>query len=262
MSDRGLFTGAAASYHERRSPVPASLAQDLADRTRAGRGADARRLLDLGSGTGLVIEAMLPVGFDDVVAVDPDADMLAEARRVLAGRPVRFVEGGAEDAPMPAGWQPDLVTCGRSFHWTDQPAVARRVHSLLPAGGVVALFADDGLWESTTPWKAAFRETVQAFLGRERRAGSSVVRPDGPHWGDLLRDTGFKGVEEYDVPSTEEVPLDEVVAFAHSYSFAAPPLFGDRLAEFDAALVEAVAPHAVDGVLHDELPWHVTVATR
>lgn len=260
--DPGFFTGAAASYHGTRSPVPAELAQGLADRTRAGRGPDAHRLLDLGCGTGLVTEALLPLGLDDVVGIDPDAAMLEEARRVLAGRPVRLVRGRAEDAPLPDDWQPDLATCGRSFHWTDQPVVARRVHDLLPPGGVFALFADSGLWESTTPWKVAFRETVQAFLGEERRAGQTIVDSVVHRWAELLRATGFGRVEEYEVTSTEAVPLDQVVGYAHSYSFAAPPLFGDRLEEFDAALVDAVAPHAEAGALHDQLPWHVTVAHR
>ncbi len=260
--DQGFFTGAAASYHRARSPLPAELARDLAERARAGRGPDARRLLDLGCGTGLVIEALLPRGFDDVIGVDPDEDMLAEAARHLAGRPVRLVPGGAEDAPLPDGWRPDLVTAGRSFHWTDQPVVAGRVHALLPAGGVLALFADSGLWESSTPWKAAFRETVQTFLGAERRAGEAVVRPGGRDWSELLAEAGFRHVEEYDVASREVVPLDDITGYAHSYSFAAPPLFGDRLAEFDEALLDAVAPYAVNGELRDELPWHVHLARR
>ena len=64
-----LFRGTVSFYRQYRPGIPQSVAGIL-DAT-AGRGKP-RRLLDVGTGTGLVVEALLG-RFDDINAIDNDA---------------------------------------------------------------------------------------------------------------------------------------------------------------------------------------------
>ena len=73
-----LFTGTTEFYRRYRPGIPEEVAQVLDRATPVGR---PRRLLDVGTGTGLVVEALLS-RFDDVIGVDNDADMLAAAEAV------------------------------------------------------------------------------------------------------------------------------------------------------------------------------------
>lgn len=123
----GLFEGTAEFYQRYRSDVPASVASVLAEVVDGvGR---PRRLLDVGTGTGFVVRALLSE-FDDIIGVDPDASMLAVAENELRpglspGTRLSLVRSNAEDFLPPTGWLADLVTVCRTFHWLDQPRFLR-----------------------------------------------------------------------------------------------------------------------------------------
>ncbi len=75
--DETLFSGTAAYYQRGRLPYAPGLAQTLADVLRLdGRG----RLIDVGCGPGTLALGLAPF-FSEVVGVDPDSGMIAEARR-------------------------------------------------------------------------------------------------------------------------------------------------------------------------------------
>lgn len=73
----GLFRGTARYYAQFRPGIPASVAALLV--TESNRKAPATTLLDLGTGTGQIVEA-LAGSFQEIVAVDPDAEMLEVAK--------------------------------------------------------------------------------------------------------------------------------------------------------------------------------------
>jgi ubiquinone/menaquinone biosynthesis C-methylase UbiE len=115
-----------------------------------GDGGAPRRVLDVATGTGLVLRALadlallpVPAQPGDVVGLDASAGMLAVARTHL--REVTWVEGDAQRLPYDDGAF-DLVTCVTGLHLMADPVAAlaewRRV--LAPAGRVVlATFASD-----------------------------------------------------------------------------------------------------------------------
>ncbi|MYV68323.1 methyltransferase domain-containing protein, partial [Streptomyces sp. SID2131] len=77
MRDETLFAGAAASYGRGRPPYAPGLVDALA----GAPGLDGReRLLDVGCGPGTLALPLAPL-FEEVVGVDPDGGMLAEAWR-------------------------------------------------------------------------------------------------------------------------------------------------------------------------------------
>src|SRR3954447_17685795 len=136
--DPTIYKGAAAHYGHGRPPYSSELESVLAhELTLDGSG----RLLDVGCGPGVLTVRLAPL-FQEAVGLDPDAGMLAEARRAALTRGVpnvRWVEAVAEDLPDAAPGPFRLVTFGQSFHWTDEARVAEAVYDMLDPSGAIAL---------------------------------------------------------------------------------------------------------------------------
>lgn len=131
--DSTLFRGSAAHYKRGRLPYAPGFAGVLAD----ALGLDGRgRLLDVGCGPGTVTLGLARY-VAEAVGLDPDEDMLTEARRraALRGvRNVRWVTGRAEDLPAGLGVFRALVFA-QSFHWTERARLAATVPHMLEPGG-------------------------------------------------------------------------------------------------------------------------------
>ncbi|MFJ4039283.1 class I SAM-dependent methyltransferase [Microbacterium sp. NPDC090007] len=127
------FGQAAAAYESGRPGYPAEAVSWLLEPVREqGR---ALRVADVGAGTGKLTRTVVELGAD-VVAVDPDADMLAALRATVRGVPT-FV-GRAEALPLPdAGL--DAVVMGQAWHWVDVEAASLEVARTLRSGGALGL---------------------------------------------------------------------------------------------------------------------------
>jgi SAM-dependent methyltransferase len=93
------------------------------------------RVADVGAGTGKLTRAAVELGAE-VVAIDPDAKMLAVLREHVHGVPT-FV-GSAESLPLPAAGL-DAVLLGQAWHWVDPTAASAEVGRVLRSGGVLGL---------------------------------------------------------------------------------------------------------------------------
>ena len=133
-----LRAGFADHYDAYRPSPPAVLLEALA---RYAGGPPLRRVVDLGSGTGLSARAWSSRA-DEVVGVEPNPKMLAVARAQTAEPSVRFVEAFAADTGLEDG-AADLVTCSQSFHWMDRAATLAEADRLLRPGGVFAAYDYD-----------------------------------------------------------------------------------------------------------------------
>ncbi len=255
-----LFQGTAEYYRQHRSGVPAPVAEVLVDAAPERR---PRTLLDVGTGTGFVVEALLG-SFDDVIGIDPDPDLLHVALRSVharSGQRLSFLESTAEQFRPPDGWRADLVTICRAFHWLDRPAVLARLDRQVAADGVVAIFGDNSIWAANAPWKSEIKAVLAEFLGERRRAGDGTYRRPRPYTDDLDR-SPFSTWTQQTVPIRRERTLDSVIGYLHSTSFAAPRLFGNRMEEFDQALRERLPAHAAGGVFVDENEFSILLARR
>ncbi|WP_322411871.1 class I SAM-dependent methyltransferase [Microbacterium invictum] len=102
------------------------------------------RVADVGAGTGKLTRALRELEAE-VVAVDPDAAMLAELRRRVSGTPAYV--GTAERMPLPDA-SVDAVVAGQAWHWVDPVAGAAEAGRVLRRSGVLGLIwnvRDDGV---------------------------------------------------------------------------------------------------------------------
>lgn len=248
--DPSLYRGSAAHYAVGREPYPPALADTIADHLGLDGTGD---LADLGCGPGsLTVPMSRHVA--RAVGVDADADMVAEARR-RADRGghavVRWVNARAEDLPLPTG-RFRVVTLAQSFHWMDRERVATQLRRVLEPGGAAVFVhatthrgtpTDDVLPHPQPPWDDV-EALVRTHLGERRRAGRGVRafdEGDAEELGALekriFRAAGFTGPTRLEVPGHDITrDLDRVVASVFSLSYAAPHLFGDRVAVFEAQL--------------------------
>lgn len=238
-----VFEGTAGYYGRHRPGLPPEAIALLAS---VGSASRPRRLLDIGTGTGLVVKALLD-RFDDIIALDTDAEMLAIAEtdlrwRLPHGARLSLCRGAAEEFLPPPGWRADLVTLCRVFRWLDRPAVLARLNQHVAPHGAVAVLADRGLWTATNPWLQAVRGVVQDFLGPQRRASIGAFTATPEPFGQTLRASAFSDVTESYVPVRRTWSSDGVLDSLYSTTFAAPHLlFGDRRDRFETAVKRILA---------------------
>jgi SAM-dependent methyltransferase len=126
-------------------------------------------VLDLAAGSGKLTRALVRLGFD-VVAVDPDAAMLASnsAAPALIGR--------ADDIPLPDA-SVAAVTVGQAWHWFDPASAGPEIARVLVPGGRLGL-----IWntrDSSHPFVAALGELAGASPGERMVADEAVNRAPG-----------------------------------------------------------------------------------
>ena len=93
----------------------------------------ARRVLDLGAGTGKLTRLLVAAGYE-VVAVEPLAGMREElARRVPEAT---VLAGSAEDLPLPDG-SVDAVLVAQAWHWFDEARASAEAARVLRPGGTL-----------------------------------------------------------------------------------------------------------------------------
>jgi SAM-dependent methyltransferase len=189
---------------------------------RAALPAGARRVLDLGAGTGKLTRDLLALGLE-VVAVEPLEEMRARipaAAQVLAG--------SAEEIPLASG-SVDAVLAGQAFHWFDRARALPEIRRVLREGGGLGLMWN--LLDDSVGWVAA----VAAAFAAEDRA--TLPEGDEPAFGPA---DGFTAEQRLRIPYVQELDADGLVANVASRS----PLLLMEPGERDAILarVRELAP--------------------
>ncbi len=137
-----IWTGKASSYDRARpTPPPAllDLLTQLIDTPRP------TLVVDLGSGTGLST-AIWGERAEQVIGIEPNADMRQEALRNLEGHPytahIEYREGVAHQTGLPDGCA-DIVTAAQSFHWMEPTTTLAEIARILRPGGLFAAYDYD-----------------------------------------------------------------------------------------------------------------------
>jgi SAM-dependent methyltransferase len=257
--DPTIYQGAAAHYRHGRpaySPQLEAVLAEALDLDGSGR------LLDAGCGPGILTVRLARL-FREAVGLDPDPDMLAEARRVADERGItniRWVEALAEDLPEAAPGPYRLVTFGQSFHWTDEAHVAEAVYDMLEPGGTLALIVHRVQGRPAPPSPgpppiphAEIKALVERYLGSTRRAGQGIAPVRTHRFEDVLLRTRFGTPRAIFAPGIPDLVRDSesVLSGYFSMSSSAPHLFGDRVEDFAGEVRELLRSRSPEGIFWD-----------
>lgn len=154
MRFKDHFSGHAATYAQARPSYPGALFEWLAGQCR-------RRSLawDAGCGNGQAAVA-LAEHFEHVVATDPSAEQIAQARAHVR---VDYRVEPAE-APTLADASVDLVTVAQAFHWFEHARFNAQVVRVATPEAVIAVWSY-GLSRVTDAVDAVFGELYEDLLG-------------------------------------------------------------------------------------------------
>src|SRR5262245_23103644 len=254
--DPRRFRSTATHYHAR-SPYPARLIERVASACGLG---PADRVMDLGCGPGPLTVAFAPrVGV--VVAVDPEPEMLAQARRNAAGvaGTIEFVEGSSRDLG-PALGRYRLVTIGRAFHWMDRVETLRRLDAMIEPGGALALFHDERPRVPQNEWAREFDALIERHA--DQAEPPAWRRPDWVRHEAVLLDSPFAALEKITVIGRHRFAAERLVDRALSTSRCSTARLGEgaaRLAEEVGALAARIA---TDGVVTEIVESIALIARR
>lgn len=209
-----LRAGFAEHYDAFRPKPPAVLLLALA---RYAGGPPLRRVVDLGSGTGLSTRPWAGIA-DEVVGVEPNPEMRKVAERRTGEDNVRYVEAFASDTGID-GDSAELVTCSQSFHWMDRESTLAEAARVLRPGGVFAAYDYDFPALVHPEVDAAF--LAHLALRRRHREEQDVAAgwtrtPKAGHL-DAIRESGLFGfAREFVLHDELEAGADELIGFARS----------------------------------------------
>ena len=227
---------AAADYAHYRQGFPVEFFHRL---HRLGVGLTGQRLLDIGTGTGLLARDFARRGCR-VTGIDPSPALLAMAEQANAAEVIKphYRAGRAEATGQPDGGF-DIVSAGTCWHQIDRIAAAREARRVLTGQGKLLIAHLD--WH---PAPGTVSAATLRLLDRHTMGIPAPVRPPTflyPEWASELLACGFTAWESFaflaPLTYTPEAWRGRVRASAR----AAPAMPVDQLARFDAALGRMLA---------------------
>ncbi|MFJ4705112.1 class I SAM-dependent methyltransferase [Streptomyces anulatus] len=190
-------------------------------------GTEARDVLDLGAGTGLLTRVLAAEGHR-TRAVEPDAAMRARITATAPGAVA--LAGSAEKIPLPDACL-DAVLVSHAYHWFDPAPAHAEIARVLRPGGVLATLWN--LRDEEVPWSAALSGILaDEDTGTDPRTPAAIMlhgalralRTQDAEWlTGWLRDPAFGpefgAVEQGFFPHSETKTIDSLVTLIKSRSY-------------------------------------------
>lgn len=215
--DLGFGGEVAGFYQQYRRGYPAEVIDRLVETFELTRD---DLVLDLGCGTG---QLALPIAerVRAVVGMDPEPDMLAEARRAAGGPPnLSWMVGADVDVPVLGALlgkgSLGAVTIGQALHWMDHDTLFHALHPLVREGGGVCVVTNGTpLWLQDSVWSRALRRHLELWLDSEVTATCGTDEESQGRYAESLEAAGFE-VSRSRFEYEDELDLDRIIGGVYS----------------------------------------------
>jgi SAM-dependent methyltransferase len=197
----------------------------------------ARKVLDLGAGTGQLTRQLVARGLD-VVAVEPSDGMREQLIRALPN--VSALAGSAERIPLTDN-AVDAVLVAQAWHWVDVERAVPEVARVLSRGGRLGLIWN--IRDEREDWVAQLGQIMHQGIEQDMRSTSPRVGPP------------FGPVERLDVEWICHLKPADVLDLVASRSYVITLPATERQA-LDAKVRQLLDTHpALSGEQHLQMPY-------
>jgi ubiquinone/menaquinone biosynthesis C-methylase UbiE len=260
-----VFAGTAWYYARYRPGYPDKVFDLLRDRF--GLTGDSR-VLDLGCGTGQIALQLAPYVFD-VIAVDPQEEMLQEGRSAAVSHGISNINWLKGESSRLFSMTKQIVNINltviaRAFHWMDREHTLKDLFKItVPGGGVAVIFDSGPTNGELLPWKKIIQQTVKKWLGEERRAGTEgTYSHPQKRFEAYLKESEFSKYEEASYAVERSWSLDEIIGYLYSTSFASLPVLGDKKERFEADLIKRLLKLEPSGRYHETVTIEIKMGWK
>jgi hypothetical protein len=134
-----------------------------------------------------------------------------------------------------------LVAIGEAFHRMDQRVVAEKAMKWLAPDGCLAILGYEHIWHGTEEWKQRVCEALSCYKEPAAPpAEDTCGRRRHMTFEEVLKATGFSNIRRRDFTEPLAWDTDQIVSYLFSISIFSKPRLGDRAAEFESDVRQAL----------------------